>query len=33
MFISGPSGAGKTAIVYACAEELGYKVVFSSNLY
>ena len=27
MFISGPSGAGKTAIVYACAEELGYKVV------
>ena len=28
MFISGPSGAGKTAMVYACAEELGYKVCF-----
>lgn len=26
MFISGPTGVGKTAMVYACAEELGYKV-------
>lgn len=33
MFISGPSGAGKTAMVYACAEELGYKVFFFMNLY
>lgn len=27
MFISGPTGVGKTAMVYACAEELGYKVL------
>ena len=29
MFISGPTGVGKTAMVYACAEELGYKVCMS----
>ena len=28
MFISGPKGTGKTAMVYACAEELGYKVLY-----
>ena len=33
MFISGPSGAGKTAMVYACADELGYKVCFFIHLY
>lgn len=27
MFVSGPTGVGKTAMVYACAEELGYKVL------
>ena len=32
MFISGPSGTGKTAMVYACAEELGYKVCFFIHL-
>ncbi|XP_068761960.1 ATPase family AAA domain-containing protein 5-like isoform X1 [Montipora capricornis] len=26
MFIMGPTGVGKTSMVYACAEELGYKV-------
>lgn len=29
MFICGPTGVGKTAMVYACAEELGYKVLFA----
>ena len=28
MFITGPTGVGKTSMVYACAEELGYKVLF-----
>ena len=27
MIISGPCGVGKTAAVYACAQELGYKVL------
>jgi len=31
MFICGPTGVGKTAMVYACAEELGYKVCPSHN--
>lgn len=26
MLVLGPKGAGKTAAVYACAKELGYKV-------
>ena len=26
MLITGPSGVGKTAAVYACAQELGFKV-------
>ena len=32
MFISGPTGVGKTAMVYACAEELGYKVLIALSL-
>ena len=31
MFISGPTGVGKTAMVYACAEELGYKVLLQGS--
>ena len=31
MIITGARGAGKTAIVYALARELGYKVVFLRN--
>lgn len=27
MLLSGPSGCGKTAAVYACAGELGFKVL------
>ena len=26
MLLSGPTGCGKTAAAYACAEELGFKV-------
>ena len=26
MLITGPTGVGKTAAVYACAQELGFKV-------
>ena len=26
LLISGPTGVGKTAAVYACAQELGFKV-------
>lgn len=26
MLLTGPSGVGKTAVVYACAQELGFKV-------
>lgn len=26
MLITGPTGVGKTASVYACAQELGFKV-------
>ncbi len=26
MMITGPTGCGKTAAVYACAKELGFKV-------
>lgn len=28
MFLSGPSGIGKTAAVYALAQELGFKVSY-----
>lgn len=27
LLITGPTGVGKTAAVYACAQELGFKVV------
>lgn len=26
LLITGPTGVGKTAAVYACAQELGFKV-------
>ena len=29
MLLSGPHGVGKTALVYALAEQLGYKVCFN----
>lgn len=31
VLITGPTGVGKTAAVYACAQELGFKVSISSS--
>lgn len=31
LLIMGPTGVGKTAAVYACAQELGFKVCLCSH--
>lgn len=33
MLITGPTGVGKTAAVYACAQELGFKVQTLTDSY
>lgn len=33
LLITGPTGVGKTAAVYACAQELGFKVQTLSSTF